>query len=407
MKELTIEEKAKRYDEAIELAKEINDEQRAQPFNVMIRLFPEIKESDDEMIRKELLSSFKCIMTDADKDELWYGLPYNDIITWLEKQGKKHLINYDDAEKEKADFVGDGFIECHADFLDFKEGNTYWLEYIGDDMYNVRSDNLLGKTYHITPCQLYTVFKKLTWLEKQGSEHNWCHHKVDLSDYSEEYRKAYYDGWNNCNMQHSQCMSELDDVVKCLINGMKFYYEDNEEATCGTGKWSMPVKHIIEVLEKQGGYLRLVKQKLVDKVEPKFHEGDWVLNNVCFPVQIASIEDGMYVFTEGDALSASFVDENYHLWTIQDAEDGDVLVNGNEIVIFKENNFNQKDLSGCMFVHCSLLNKNGYWYTIGGINPSNYVPATKEQRDTLMKAMTDAGYTFDFEKKELMIVIKC
>lgn len=76
------------------------------------------------------------------------------------------LENYDEAEKEKTDFVGDGFIECHADFLDFKEGNTYWLEYIGDDMYNVRSDNLLGKTYHITPCQLYTVFKKLTWFEK-------------------------------------------------------------------------------------------------------------------------------------------------------------------------------------------------------------------------------------------------
>ena len=28
-------------------------------------------------------------------------------------------------------------------------------------------------------------------------------------------------------------------------------------------------------------------------------------------------------------------------------------------------------------------------------------PATKEQRDTLMKAMTNAEYTFDFEKKEL------
>ena len=28
-------------------------------------------------------------------------------------------------------------------------------------------------------------------------------------------------------------------------------------------------------------------------------------------------------------------------------------------------------------------------------------PATKEQRDALEKAMADAGYTFDFEKKEL------
>ena len=28
-------------------------------------------------------------------------------------------------------------------------------------------------------------------------------------------------------------------------------------------------------------------------------------------------------------------------------------------------------------------------------------PATKIQRDTLLKAMSDAGYTFDFDKKEL------
>jgi predicted 3-demethylubiquinone-9 3-methyltransferase (glyoxalase superfamily) len=43
---------------------------------------------------------------------------------------------------------------------------------------------------------------------------------------------------------------DTDKVIKCLINGMKFYYEDNEEATWGTDKWSMPVKYIIEVLEQ-------------------------------------------------------------------------------------------------------------------------------------------------------------
>jgi len=31
----------------------------------------------------------------------------------------------------------------------------------------------------------------------------------------------------------------------------------------------------------------------------------------------------------------------------------------------------------------------------------NAIPSTKEQRDTLIKAMTDKGYVFDFEKKEL------
>ena len=104
----------------------------------------------------------------------------------------------------------------------------------------------------------------LAWLEKQGSEPNWCHHKVDLSNCSEEYRKAYYDGWNNCNQQHSQCKSEWNDVVKCLINGMKFYYEDNEEATWGTEKFSMRVKDILSWLEKQCG------EKPANKVEARF-----------------------------------------------------------------------------------------------------------------------------------------
>lgn len=94
-----------------------------------------------------------------------------------------------------------------------------------------------------------SVGQIIDWLGKQSNEPNWRHHKVDLSNCSEEYRKAYYDGWNNCNMQHSQCESEKNDVLKCLINGLKFYYDDNHEATWGTDKWSMPVKHIIDVLE--------------------------------------------------------------------------------------------------------------------------------------------------------------
>lgn len=35
------------------------------------------------------------------------------------------------------------------------------------------------------------------------------------------------------------------------------------------------------------------------------------------------------------------------------------------------------------------------------ITLNNYVPATKEQRDALMKAMNNAGYEWDAEKKEL------
>ena len=129
---------------------------------VLEKYINSMSNKDDERLRKTAIAFLKDFAEQGYENAV-------ECIDWLEKQGE-YLENYDEAEKEKADFVGDGFIECHADFLDFKEGNTYWLEYIGDDKYNVRSDNLLCKTYHITPCQLYTVFKKLTWIEKQGKQ---------------------------------------------------------------------------------------------------------------------------------------------------------------------------------------------------------------------------------------------
>ena len=168
-KDLSIEEKAKRYDEILARAKaEYAKFEGMLPGDVLEDVIHELKELDDEKIRKALLNEF----------------------TSLQSKGYKF------AGLEAEEFIA--------------------------------------------------------WLEKQGSEPNWCHHKVDLSNCSEEYRKAYYDGWNNCNMQHSQCNAERNDVVKCLINGMKFYYEDNKEAMWGTEKFSMKVKDILNWLEKQG-----------------------------------------------------------------------------------------------------------------------------------------------------------
>ena len=45
----------------------------------------------------------------------------------------------------------------------------------------------------------------ISWIEKQKEQKpSYCHHEVDETGWTEEYRKAYYDGWNNCNMQHEQ-----------------------------------------------------------------------------------------------------------------------------------------------------------------------------------------------------------
>ncbi len=93
MKELTTEQKAERYDKALEKAKNGMKLILMKVIEgIFEEIFSELKESEDEKIRKKLLSSFKDIMASADEDELWYGLPYNDIIVWLEKQGKDSQV---------------------------------------------------------------------------------------------------------------------------------------------------------------------------------------------------------------------------------------------------------------------------------------------------------------------------
>ena len=339
--------------------------------------------------------------------------------------------------------------------------------------------------------------RMLTWLEDQGMHKpDYCHHEVDLSNCSEEYRKAYYDGWNNCNMQYSQCKSESNDVVKCLINGMKFYYEDNEEATWGTEKFSMKVKDILTWLERQGehanfrnkiqvgdkvtrngdGYLvnlsqlkRVAKpsekqgkqnpiinvptrevilsiwdlgnewkeltngcisteygtqldyiqkhwheseyylramqdeQKPTYTVKPKFKVGDIIKHNkaniIC---KVLSVNVGFYRLINilgGDEMELSNVEKNFHLWTIQDGKDGDILAFKNNIsgIIICKSPTDYDTGSYCRLVRGNLINKEE-----SGWDSTLLVPATKEQRDQLEKAMADAGYTFDFEKKELL-----
>ena len=69
--------------------------------------------------------------------------------------------NFEKAEKEKKDFVTSEFIRCIKKVEGFNEGEAYWLEYIGDDTYVGRSDNILNSTFNITPKELFTHFRRL------------------------------------------------------------------------------------------------------------------------------------------------------------------------------------------------------------------------------------------------------
>ena len=190
--------------------------------------------------------------------------------------------------------------------------------------------------------------------------------------------------------------SEDERIRKELIE-----FFDKDAFDCGDkSEWVNGIKYkdVVAWLKKQ------VKQKPADKVEPKFHEGEWITNGD-YTWKIVEVNPLDYILQSQDGNivddTISHVDEQFHSFTIQDAKDGDVLeFSDHERLVVGIVSYINKS-TGKVDVCCLLENNNfkvGNYYALDTINPH---PATKEQRDQLEKAMADAGYTFDFEKKEL------
>ena len=82
---LTIIEKAKNFDEALSRAKGFYErfpEQRV----FLEKIFPDLKESNDERIRTFLHHTFTAQYLCKDKLGKWHGEPVANILAWLEKQ---------------------------------------------------------------------------------------------------------------------------------------------------------------------------------------------------------------------------------------------------------------------------------------------------------------------------------
>jgi len=197
--------------------------------------------------------------------------------------------------------------------------------------------------------------------------------------------------------------SEDERIRKAII---QFFELQDDNTTYSL----IPKKDIIAWLEKKGeqkpqgkSALEAIKEEKVDnanKVEPKFKVGDWVVSPNGVYWHIDAIRDGRYQVSSDSGKSADWpLDTNiYHEFTIEDAKDGDVLELDCGIGIFKD-----KFIDGYN-IHCYCyysnegvleINKDSLYDTYQS------QPATKEQRDTLERAITNAGYEWDAEKKEL------
>lgn len=102
---MTIEEKARAYDEAIKIAR-IWKDKSGMPKDkqgILDDIFPELRESEDEKIRKALIDYFDDA-NKADENPLQsYGIHTDKAIAWLEKQGGQKPAEWsEEYEKEVA-----------------------------------------------------------------------------------------------------------------------------------------------------------------------------------------------------------------------------------------------------------------------------------------------------------------
>ena len=164
-------------------------------------------------------------------------------------------------------------------------------------------------------------------------------------------------------------------------------------------------------IKKQSEQTHMTKTS--DKeLEPKFKVDDWVVSNNDGEVwQIGSIYyvTGQCCFLYNKnrdriGVTKEELDSDFHLWTIKDAKEGDVLVDSYSkdsiLILYKGIDKERSILAHCGWNGYNLfVPSDGLGY--GELDNTDYLPATKEQRDLLFQKMKQAGFEWDAEKKEL------
>lgn len=375
-------------------------------------------ENEDERVRKKIIETFK-ILGDG---KMPVDINYADIFTWLEKQGETSTIlsnssnigNVTLSEEEQNRFAKCVLTSCASSFIDYLDAHKYegkmcvsngecedienafhnamwdrlhryyckYIEKQGEQKQKQYDIDILEK--HITKDSIselaHTVIvrngweivdakeQKTAWSEKQGEE--------KIFDKAESMKHSY--------------ITTNSEFFQWIYDRLKYVYNENPNVD-----YMLSLKERIEDM-----------QKFANKIEPEFKVGDWVIRSIKNEKRIGTVTEILpehYIINfdgwreqipiiYGDCI-------DIRLWTIQDAKDGDILATDDGICIFD----GTVEEGKYPFAYCGITERGfgSYDVKLPFSHDNNVHPATKEQRDTLLKAMADAGYEWDSEKKEL------
>ena len=302
------------------------------------------------------------------------------------------------------------------------EDELTWLaKYIEEEAYSLSID-IRDNEDHI---KLKKLQKALAWLEKQHEKKEYTFKSIPrLLDMIEptERAKAYIKKLIN-TLTGEGYITDAKIVEESLkqMNGEKVAMAVMDEKQ---GEQNLQIEKLPSEMKTIGESLGFITQEECDEynqmvsdlimsdsnnIEPKFKIGDWVVVTTSGReetrqiVRIEYFSNGLpqYIFSDGLWFGNC---SNVRLWTIQDAKDGDVLISKDkeDILIYKSHSVIDLLLTS----HISFNKKEGFCPRQYSAWDSNeFIPATKEQRNSLEKAMTDAGYEWNAEKKELKLLI--
>ena len=442
---MTTEEKARKYDEALEIARKCLDEKRDTCFVRPDVIFPELAESEDVKIRKDLIKWFKEF-----PDKIWGGHYKNDILNWLEKQGDQKLNPYTGtsfeynghiwgmcARDNGVDILCDrdiiGHLEKQGEQKPIDEAKSKfkigdWITFYGSKPFKILK--VEPEQNGILDYLLLEPIGHVTYYNKKYVDENarlWTIQDAKLGDViylpngNNEYYLFIFKGIENAAImsfahfyhQYNDGTSEVEGTIDNLFS-VNDVFQPSTKEQCDLlfskmkeagYEWNAENKKLIQ-LEKQD------EQKSIDKVEPKFKVGDWIINRTDATImQIVNNKD----FYESVEISGqrrtdtyNYVEWHFKLWTIQDAKTGDVLVERKKDVILMFRGIGNSEWDDVIDYHCyyDCYHKDfivqedvEYW---GNTENNQLVPAIEEQRDILFQKIREAGYEWDTENKELI-----
>lgn len=397
-------------EQALIILKELHKDAFFSVRSALETLIPEIKEeANDEKIRKELIEHCK----NQAKPYIDTGNECPQIqswITWLEKQSKEtswkpskeemdvlyslaYITNQYDEHKEEV------ITRLYQDLKrEFFNGSSYENMFPNTED-GVRRRSTIQVLEYARSLDTYNQYgkadidKNIAWLEKKGER--------------DKFKDAIQIGYK---------VTRNRDGV--LVNLSKLERVAKKETLCDKCRKAQPSNSCQDITALGRCYIEGMNTS--NKVEPEFEDGDWVTDGIDNYLIQGKAKNAYVTTTINDEVGCIVFGnaKQFHLWTIQDAKDGDVIyikryrTNDEWLLIFKKIEGQNNFIDVYDYYAFCITSDNTYHESIGsgcwgllGNNIDIVCPATKEQRNLLFSKIHSTGYEWN-EKEKVIVKIQ-